>query len=73
MLNKAGHEKLLKRINALGHEIEHLKRDLLRSLPAGPRDREVKATLFGSVRGGDVTEKMIEETKRSIFRSLEDI
>ena len=30
-------------------------------MPAG---RKVKASLYGSVKGGDVTEEMIEEAKR---------
>jgi hypothetical protein len=35
--------------------------------------RKGKLTLFGSVRGGDVTEEMIQETKRALFRPLEDL
>ena len=61
---------LMERVDALEGEIERLKRDLLRSLANQPRAKRVKS-LFGSVRGGDVTEKMIDEAKQSLFQSRE--
>lgn len=63
---------LLKRVDSLEGEIGRLKRDLLRSLVVQPRGKRVKS-LFGSVQGGDVTEEMIEEAKRTLFRPLEDL
>ena len=30
-----------------------------------------KTSLFGSVRGGDITEEMIDEAKKDLFRELE--
>ena len=32
-----------------------------------------KPSLFGSVSGGDITDEMIEEAKKNLFRELEDI
>jgi len=72
--------KLMERVDALEGEIERLKRDLLRSLATRPHSphaglggrSEVKS-LFGSVRGGDITEKMIEEAKQALFRGMEDL
>jgi len=63
---------LLKRVDSLEGEIGRLKRDLLHSLVVQPRGKKVKS-LFGSVQGGDVTEEMIEEAKRTLFRPLEDL
>jgi len=57
---------LMERVDALESEIEKLKRDLLRSFATQPRAKRVKS-LFGSVRDGDVTEKMIDEAKQSLF------
>lgn len=73
MFDQESHEKILKRIDSLGHEVGCLKRDFLHGLTTEPKGRRVKPTLFGSVRGGDVTEQMIEEAKQSLFRPLEDL
>jgi len=63
---------LLKRVDSLEGEIGRLKRDLLCSLVVHQREKKVKS-LFGSVQGGDVTEEMIEEAKRTLFRPLKDL
>ena len=63
---------LLKRVDSLEGEIGRLKRDLLRSLVVQPQGKKVKS-LFSSVQGGDVTEEIIEEAKRTLFRPLEDL
>ena len=64
-------KEVLKRIGDLEREIEYLKRDLMHlRLEEKPKQ---KPSLFGSVRGGDVTEEMIEEAKKDLFRELEDI
>ncbi|MEW6771744.1 MAG: hypothetical protein AB1330_10220 [Bacillota bacterium] len=73
MLDKTTHEKLLKRVDALGREIEHLKRDLLRSLGTKSQRQKKKPSLFGSVQGKDVTEETIESAKQKLFRNLEDL
>jgi hypothetical protein len=73
MLKKIDQDNLLKRFDSLVREIENLKRDLLRSLTVGVKHREMKPTLFGSIKGGDVTEEMIEESKQSVLRPLEDV
>jgi hypothetical protein len=66
-------DALLKRVDAVGREIKSLKRDLLRSLATRPQISEAKPSLFGSVRGRDVTEDMIEEAKHALFRPVDDI
>lgn len=65
---------LLKRVDVLERELERLKRDLLHGLAAPSRQAvEPRPSLFGSVRGGDVTEEMIEEAKKSLFRDLRNL
>jgi len=64
-------ERFLKRIDAVQRQLEFLKRELVRNIQ--PARRKVKTSLYGSVRGGDVTEGVIEEAKRSLFRELKDI
>ena len=66
-------EELLKRVNNLEREIERLKRDVLRSWGTAPEMREPKPSLFGSVQAGDITDDMIEDAKKSLFRPLNDI
>lgn len=73
MLDQASYETLLKRVDTMGREIEHLRRDLFHNLATRPRERRGKPSLFGSVRGGDVTEEMITEAKQALFRSSEDL
>lgn len=65
---------LLERVERLEREIERLKRDLIRNLATvSVPTRPEKPSLFGSVRGGDVSEEMIEEAKRNLFRELENL
>lgn len=61
--------EILRRIDALRREIEYIRRDMLQ---IEEKDK-VKSTLFGCVPAEDVTEDMIEEAKKSLFRELEDI
>lgn len=72
MSTEISFEKLIRRVDALESEIERLKRDLFHSLVTQSQQNKVKS-LFGSVRGGDVTENMVNEAKRSLFRNLEDL
>lgn len=64
-------KRFLRRIDSIQRQLELLKRELVRSIQ--PTRRKVKASLYGNVKGGDVTEEMIEEAKRSLFRELRDI
>ena len=53
---------VLKRMGDLEREIEYLKRDLMHLV----EEPKQKPSLFGCVRGGDITEVMIEEAKKII-------
>ncbi|MBC8182982.1 hypothetical protein H8E88_17910 [candidate division KSB1 bacterium] len=64
---------ILRRIHSLAREIEELKRDYLIFFSPQPKARKIKTTLFGSVRSGDITDEMIEDSKKSLFRPLTDI
>ena len=66
-------EKILKRVDLLGREMELLKRDLIHSLANQPRPKKPKKSLFGSVKGGDVSEETIEAAKHALFRPLGDL
>jgi hypothetical protein len=66
-------ENILKRVDSLGREMERLKRDLIRNLAAQPKARRPKSSLFGSIKGGDVTSKSIDAAKQALFRPLEDL
>ena len=62
---------LIDRVITLERELQRLKRDLTRgSVVAEPAPQMEKASLFGSVRGGDITDEMVEEAKHSTFRDL---
>ena len=37
------------------------------------KSKQIKPSLFGSVRGGDITDEMIRESKKNLFRKLTDI
>jgi len=63
-------ERFLKKIDNTQRQLELLKRELMRSIQP---TKMKKSSLYGSVKGGDVTEEMIEEAKRSLFRDLRDI
>jgi hypothetical protein len=39
----------------------------------GNGKQKQKPSLFGSVRGGDVTDEMIDVAKKDLFRELEEI
>jgi predicted TPR repeat methyltransferase len=65
---------LLGRVRRLETELEHLRRDLLHRLgPATGPSATALPSLFGKLRGGDVTEDMLEEAKRGLFRNLTDV
>jgi len=62
-------KEVLKRLGDQEREIEYIKRELLHVVEQPKR----KASLFGCVRGGDVSEEEVEEAKKGLFRELEDI
>jgi len=67
---------LLAQVRELQRILEFLQRDLIRQearLASAKRVRKKKMSLYGCVKGGDITEEMIEEAKRSLFRELEDV
>ncbi len=64
---------VMKQIDYLELELSRLKRVLLHSLPAVEKQRKMKPSLFGSVKGGDITDAMVEESKKSLLRKLGDI
>lgn len=61
--------EVLKRVEHLRRELEDLKRELVH-LAETPKP---KSSLFGSVPAEDITEEMIEEAKKSLFRELEEL
>lgn len=64
-------EVILERISDIEKALELLKRDVIKGIE--PSEEKERISLFGSVKGGDITEEMIDEAKRSLFRDLEDI
>ena len=61
----------LQKLNALSREIEQLRRAWIQS--GRVRLIEPRPSLYGSVRGGDITEEMIDDAKKSLFRDLGDL
>jgi hypothetical protein len=72
-LEQLNQQTILKRVNTLEREMEYLKRDILRQWTASPRVVRRKPSLFGSVQSGDITEEMIDDARKSIFRPTLDI
>jgi hypothetical protein len=64
---------VLKKIDGIERELAKLKRDVIHNLVASGTPKKMKPSLFGSVRGGDVTEKMIQESKYNLFRKLNNL
>jgi hypothetical protein len=73
MIDQPTLDTLLQRVDALGRELEQLRRDLLRGAAEVTGAPERKPTLFGSVPAGDVTAEMIEEAQRNLLRPLDDL
>ena len=63
----------LKHLDVLERELIRLKRDIHHGLTARKKSNKIKPSLFGSVRGGDVTNEMINESKNNLFRKLTDL
>lgn len=64
---------VIKQIDVLGQKLVKLKRDVIHGLGIREKPKKLKRSLFGSVKGGDVTEEMIEESKQNLFRKLRDV
>ena len=76
MIDQSNVDSLLRRVDALGRELEQLRRDLLRSVAVAPDAPDAparKPTLFGSVQAGDVTDEMIAEAQQELWRPLPDL
>jgi hypothetical protein len=69
--NKLDAEIILQRVGNIERALEFLKRDIIIGIE--PLSEEARTSLYGSVKGGDITEEMIDEAKRALFRDLEDI
>lgn len=61
-------EALLEKISQIQRELELLKRDLLKSAP-----RRKVVSLYGSVKSADITDEMIAQAKKSLFRDLKGL
>jgi len=61
-------ETILKKIDKLESEVEKLKRDFLKEAESAEKKGISKLSLFGSVKGGDITEEIIDRSKKSLFR-----
>jgi hypothetical protein len=73
MAHRPNNTVVLKKIDGMERELARLKRDIIHSLVAEGTSRRMKPSLFGSVRGGDVTEKMIQESKHNLFKKLNNL
>ena len=62
-------EVILERVSDMERTLEFLKRDIIKGFE--PSEEKTKISLFGSVKAGDITEEMIDEAKRSLFRDLD--
>ena len=62
---------ILKRINQIQRSLDLLRRDLIKEIKLPEKGKRI--SLFGSVKGGNVTEEMVEEAKHHLFREIEDI
>lgn len=67
----SSHSTLIERIQKIEKDVQILKREVLKHHQ--PDRQHSKHSLFGSVKGGDITPKVIEESKKSLFRNLKDI
>jgi len=69
--NNLDTEIILERVSNVERILEFLKRDIIKGIEIEPKEASI--SLYGSVKGGDITEEMIDEAKRALFRELEDI
>lgn len=62
-------KNFLKKLWEIQRELEYMKRDLIHIEEKSAK----KASLFGSVKGEDISDEMIEKAKKELFRETEDI
>lgn len=62
---------VLERIDSMEKELEFLKRDCIHVFK--PSTKKIRTSLYGNIKGEDVTEESIERAKQSLFRNMEDI
>lgn len=73
MARESGAALVLRKIDGMEREIARLRRDVIHTLITRKSPNKLKPSLFGSIKGGDVTEKMIDESQRNLFPNLKDI
>ena len=64
---------VLKKIDILERELINIKREILHSMVGRVKPAMLKPSLFGSVKGGDITEEMIDESKKKLFRNVANV
>lgn len=62
-------KNFLKKLGEIQRELEYMKRDLIHIEEKSAK----KASLFGSVKGEDISDEMIEKAKKELFRETGDI
>ena len=73
MARKSGAALVLRKIDGMERELAELRREIIHGLTVKDYPKKTKPSLFGAVKAGDVTEEMIEESQRNLFRSMKDL
>jgi hypothetical protein len=73
MANRLNSSEVLRQIDNLTLDLIKLKKNVLRNLKAEAKTKKSKPSLFGSVSGNDISEEIIEESKKNLFRELKDM
>jgi len=73
MARKSGAALVLRKIDGMEREIAILRRDIIHGLIVKRSPKKAKPSLFGCIKGGDITERMVEESKRNLFRHMNDL
>ena len=73
MAHKSSAGLVLRKLDGIERELAKLRRDIIHSLIGKESPNKTKPSLFGSIKGRDVTEKMIEESKRNLFRDMKNL
>ena len=73
MARKSNAGVVLRKIDGMEREIAKLRRDIIHGLIVKESRKKAKLSLFGSIKSGDVTERMIEESQRNVFRNMGDL
>ena len=73
MANRLNSSEVLRQIDNLTLDLIKLKKNVLRNLKSEAKTKKSKPSLFGSVSGNDISEEIIEESKKNLFRELKDM